>query len=135
MQTNRFYLFVSVLCTVFLLIAVSPMCAQDKQPEYPGGMPALVDFMINNIKYPESARNENAGGVVMVKFKVEQDGSLSAIKTVSEGSQNPREDFVREAVRVIKMMPKWTPGEEQGKKVAVEMMLPVAFKLGPDKKP
>ena len=135
MQTNRFYLFISVLCTAFVLLAISPMAAQDKQPEYPGGMPALVDFMVKNLKYPEAAKKENAEGVVIVKFKVGKDGSLSEIKTVSEGSQNPREDFVREAVRVIRMMPQWTPAEDQGKIVEVEMALPVQFRLGQEKKP
>lgn len=135
MKTNRFYLFVSVLCTVFLLLAISPATAQDKQPEYPGGMSALVDFMVKNLKYPEAAKKENAEGVVIVKFRVGKDGSLSGIKTVSEGSMNPREDFVREAVRVIKMMPKWTPAEDQGKMVEVEMALPVQFELGQKKRP
>ena len=135
MQTNRFYLFISVLCTAFVLLAIPPMAAQDKQPEYPGGMPALVDFMVKNLKYPEAAKKENAEGVVIVKFKVGKDGSLTGIKTVSEGSQNPREDFVREAVRVIRMMPQWTPAEDQGKIVEVEMALPVQFRLGQEKKP
>lgn len=135
MQTNRFYLFVSVLCAAMLLMSVSSLSAQNNQPQFPGGMPGLVEFMVNNIKYPEAAKKENAEGLVLVKFKVGRDGTLSAIKTVSEGSQNPREDFVREAVRVIKMMPKWIPAEDEGKVTEVEMTLPVSFKLGADKKP
>lgn len=135
MQTNRFYLFVSVLSTAFLLMCISPLAAQDKKPEYPGGFPALIDFMAKNIKYPDAARKEKAEGIVVLKFKVGKDGALSAIKTVSEGSQNPREDFVREAVRVVKMMPKWTAGEMDGQKVETEMALPVKFRLDEVKKP
>lgn len=135
MKTNRFYLFVSVLCTAFLLLAIAPANAQDKQPEYPGGIPALMDFLAKNIKYPEAAKKENAEGMVVIKFKIGKDGALSGIKTVSEASQNPREDFVREAVRVVKTMPKWTPGEVNGKVAEVEMALPVKFKLGAEKKP
>lgn len=101
----------------------------DQQPQYPGGMTALIDYMVKNIVYPEAAKKENAEGMVLVKFVVGADGTLSKIKTVSEGSQNPRADFVKEAVRVIKGMPKWIPAEAGGKKVSAEMVLPIKFAL------
>jgi TonB family protein len=129
-----------LLSTAFSLLLVMPLSAQkttakpDKQPEYPGGMPALVDFMIKNIKYPEAAKKEQATGMVLVKFVIGKDGSISGIKTITEGSQNPREDFVRESIRVIKAMPKWTPAEAEGKKVNAEVTLPIKFALD-SKKP
>ena len=129
----------AVLLSAALTMFVSPLSAQktagpDKQPEYPGGFPALVDFLMKNVQYPAEAQKEGAEGVVLVKFLVGKDGALSGIKTVSEQSRNPRADFVREAVRVVKMMPRWNPGEQDGEKVAVEMALPVQFKLA-EKRP
>ncbi|MCB9333367.1 MAG: energy transducer TonB [Lewinellaceae bacterium] len=60
---------------------------------------------------------------------MEKDGHISGIKTITEGSQNPREDFVRESVRVIKGMPNWTPAKTDGKIVSAEVTLPIKFAL------
>ena len=125
----------AALLSAALTMLVSPLSAQqttgaDKEPEYPGGFPALVDFLMKNVQYPAEAKKEGAEGVVLVKFMVGKDGGISGIKTVSEQSRNPRADFVREAVRVVKMMPRWNPAEVDGKAVAVEMALPVQFILG-----
>lgn len=138
MQTKQSFRTVSwLLGAALALFLVSPLAAQkdasaakfDKQPEYPGGTSALIDFMVKNITYPEAAKKEQAEGMVLVKFVVNEDGSLAKFKTISEQSRNPREDFVREAVRVVKAMPKWTPAEAGGKKVAAEMSLPIKFVL------
>jgi len=136
MQTKQSFRTTSwLLGAALALLLVSPLAAQkdaakfDKQPEYPGGTAALIDFMVKNITYPEAAKKEQAEGMVVVKFVVNEDGSLSKFKTVSEQSRNPREDFVREAVRVVKAMPKWTPAEAGGKAVAAEMTLPIKFAL------
>ena len=125
----------SILLTFFSLLLALPLTAQktagpiEKQPEYPGGMPALIDFMVNNIVYLEAAKKEGATGMVLVRFTVKKDGSITGIQTISEGSKNPREDFVRESIRVIKAMPKWLPAEDQGKKVNAEVTLPIKFAL------
>jgi len=141
MQTKQCFRTTSwLLGAALALCLVSPLAAQkdasavklDKQPEYPGGTSALIDFMVKNITYPEAAKKEQAEGMVVVRFVVNEDGSLSKFKTISEQSRNPREDFVREAVRVVKAMPKWAPAEAEGKKVAAEMTLPIKFVL--DKK-
>ena len=140
MQTKQSFRVSRLLGAALFLFLVSPLAAQkeaatlDKQPEYPGGMPALIEFMVKNITYPETARKAQAEGMVFVRFTVNKDGTLSGIKTISEASRNPREDFVREAVRVVKSMPKWTPAEAGGKKVNAEMTLPIKFALD-EKKP
>lgn len=135
-HSNRTWL----LSAAFVLFLVPVLSAQkdaannyDKQPEYPGGMSALVEYMVKNLMYPEAAKQAQAEGLVLIKFFVNEDGTLSGIKTISEASRNPREDFVREAVRVVKSMPNWTPAEKGGKKVKAEMALPVQFKLAQDK--
>ncbi len=138
MKTNHFSLAQCLLTAGFILFLTLGLNAQksvDAQPEYPGGFPALVDFLSKNIKYPEAARKENAEGMVLVKFTVGADGALHGIKTVSEASQNPRADFVMEALRVIKMMPAWKPLVKNGKPVEAEMTLPIQFKLDQEKKP
>ncbi len=135
MQTKHSIRFTWLLGAAFALFLVSPLAAQkeaakfDKQPEYPGGTAALMEFMMKNITYPEAARKEQATGMVLVRFTVNENGSLSGIKTVSEGSSNPRKDFVREAVRVIKSMPKWMPAEVGGAPVKAQMTLPIKFAL------
>lgn len=138
MQTKQNAFVFWLLGTAFSLLLALPAMAQktdnvDKQPAYPGGIPALIDFMVKNIQYPEAAKKEKAEGMVLVKFLVGADGSISKIRTVSESSRNPRADFVKEAVRVVKMMPKWEPAEAGGKTVSAEMALPVKFKLDGDK--
>ena len=143
MQTNRNSLYTMLLSAALMMFLITPVMAQktkaksgpENPPQYPGGTPALMDFMIKNMKYPEAAKKANAEGMVLVRFTVEKDGSLSKIQTITEGSKNPREDFVRESVRVIKSMPKWVPGSQGGKTVRAEMTLPIKFALTDDKKP
>ncbi len=92
-------------------------------------MPALIDYMVQNIRYPEGAKKSGATGMVVAKFTVGKDGAVSKITTLSEASQNPREDFVLESVRVIRAMPRWIPAESEGKLVAAEVTLPIKFAL------
>ena len=135
MQTKHKVHISWLLSAAFALLLALPVSAQkadakpEKQPQYPGGKTALIDYMVNNIKYPEAAKKEGAEGKVVVKFVVGKDGSLSGFKTVAEGSENPREDFAMEAIRVIKGMPKWIPAEADGKVVKAEMALPIKFAL------
>jgi TonB family protein len=118
---------------LYLFVAL-PLSAQktasppEKMPEFPGGMEALIQYMVANIKYPETAQKEKAEATIVVKFKVEKDGSVSGISTANEGSVQ-RSDLVMEAIRVVKGMPKWTPAQDKGKAVSCEMVLPVKFKL------
>lgn len=97
----------------------------DCLPEFPGGWIAVMEYMVKNIKYPEQAEKDGLEGRVVVKFKVETDGSIGDV-TVAK-SLSPVLDA--EAVRVVKNMPRWTPGRENGKTVAVSMSIPIEFKL------
>lgn len=94
-------------------------------PQYPGGQIAMLKYIMENIKYPEQAMKKGIQGRVAVSFIVEKDGSISDVKPVL--SVHPL--LNKEAVRVVKSMPKWTPGKQNGKPVRVRFNLPVMFKL------
>ena len=98
----------------------------DEQPEFPGGMQALMDFLRENIKYPRISRDSGSEGRVIVRFTVNSDGSIQDVE-VAESSGDICLD--KEAVRVVGMMPKWIPGREEGKPVRVKFVLPVNFRL------
>ena len=95
----------------------------EQMPEFPGGMPAMIDFLQANLKYPEDAIKQNVGGRVLVMFVVEPDGSLSNV----EVARKVFPSLDAEAIRVVKTMPKWKPGKEKGKPVRVNFTLPVVF--------
>lgn len=96
------------------------------KPEFPGGMPALVKYLQENIKYPSAALAEKAQGKAFVRFVVEKDGSITNTEII-KSSGNIYLD--NEALRVASNMPKWKPGMQHGKPVRVFFMLPVSFKL------
>ena len=96
----------------------------DEMPSFPGGQSALFDFMAKNIKYPEVAVECGIQGRVLVTFIVKKDGSLSDVRVAK--SVDPSLD--KEAVRIIKSMPKWNPGIHKGKYVNVKFTLPVTFR-------
>jgi TonB family protein len=104
----------------------------EKMPSYPGGDDVRIDFLVRNIKYPEQARKNGIQGKVFVTFIVETDGSITEVK-VLRGIGGGCDE---EAVRVIKLMPKWNPGTDKGQPVRVQFNLPIKFALnaGPDKK-
>lgn len=87
---------------------------------------ALMKFMRSNINYPSIARENNVEGTVAVQFVVEKDGSITNIKV----RHDPGAGLGAEALRVIKLMPKWIPGVQKARKVKVRFNLPVKFKLG-----
>jgi len=91
-------------------------------PEFKGGKKALMDYMINNIKYPKDTQKE---GKVQVSFVIDEKGNVTEAKVVK--SVAPALD--NEALRVINAMPKWTPGKDKGKNVKVKMVLPINFQL------
>ncbi|OFY22819.1 MAG: hypothetical protein A2W98_09570 [Bacteroidetes bacterium GWF2_33_38] len=102
-----------------------PMTQVEKMPEFVGGMEALIQYISKNIKYPKSAAKAGVEGKVFVSFFVNEDGAISGV--VVEKGVSPELD--KEALRVISKMPKWTPGENQGKPVKVALTLPIQFKL------
>ena len=91
----------------------------------PGGQNGLMMFLNHNVKYPSIAEENGIQGRVICKFVVERDGSITEVK-VSK-SVDPSLD--KEAVRVLKSMPKWIPGMQDGKPVRVQYTVPVTFKL------
>lgn len=97
----------------------------DPMPEFPGGQAKLMEYLKNNITYPIEARDMGIEGKVYVGFVVKADGSISDVNV----RRGVHQLLDREAIRVIKSMPKWTPGKQNGKPVNVQMTLPVKFTL------
>lgn len=97
----------------------------EQMPSFPGGDAAMMKYLAENIKYPVSAQKAKEQGRVVVQFIVEKDGAETGVKTVR--SVTPVLDA--EAVRVIKAMPKWTPGRQGGQPVRVKYNVPVSFRL------
>ena len=97
----------------------------EEMPEFPGGMGEAMKFLAKNIKYPVAAQQAKIEGRVIVQFVVERDGSISDIHTMR--SVSPELDA--EAIRVVSLMPKWKPGKQRGKAVAVKYTMPIMFRL------
>lgn len=97
----------------------------EQMPSFPGGKKAMMDYLKENTEYPAKAVKNKIQGRVIVQFTVDEKGRLSDIKVVKsvEPSLNA------EAVRVVKSMPRWNPGTQQGKAVKVRYTLPVTFRL------
>jgi protein TonB len=97
----------------------------EQMPEYPGGLPALLDYLNQNVKYPEDAEKQKIEGRVLAVFVVETDGSISNVEVVKPVFPS----LDAEAVRVLAAMPKWTPGKQSGKLVRVKYTVPINFQL------
>ena len=101
----------------------------ENMPRFPnGGMSALMQYLNENIRYPEAAVKAGVQGRVTVQFIVDKDGSIDDVKTLR--GVNP--DLDAEAIRVIKMMPRWEPGTHKGNPVRVKYTVPVMFRLTPE---
>ena len=95
----------------------------EESPSFPDGEEGRRKFLMDNVKYPDLARDNNIQGTVYVAFVVEPDGSISNIqilKSIGAGCDE-------EAIRVVKLMPKWTPGRQRGKNVRVKISMPIKF--------
>ena len=97
----------------------------EQMPEFPGGQQELMNFLMKNMKYPKEATDKGTQGRVIVQFVVDKDGSVVEPKVVK--SVSPELDQV--ALRVVKMMPKWQPGKQNGEIVRVKYVIPVSFRL------
>lgn len=97
----------------------------EQMPMFPGGDEALIKWLYDNLKYPAIAQDNGIQGRVMVQFTVNKDGSIvdPEIFRGVDGSLD------KEALRVVKAMPKWSPGKQRGKPVRVRYTLPVMFRL------
>lgn len=99
----------------------------EEMPAYPGGDKAMFEFISNNLKYPKSAQGAGTQGRVIVRFVVAKTGEIENV-VVLRGFDKACDE---EAARVVKMMPKWTPGKQGGENVAVNYTIPIVFKIPP----
>ena len=97
----------------------------DVMPEFKGGQEALFKYLGNNIKYPKEAKTNNLQGKVFVSFIIDKKGNITDVKVI----MSVHTLLDQESTRVIKSMPKWKPGKQNGKKVNVQYTLPINFAL------
>ena len=97
----------------------------EQMPQFPGGEAALMKYIKSHINYPPMAAENGIQGTVIVQFFVEQDGSIGKAKV----ARSLDKDLDREALRIVRTLPKFTPGRQNGRAVAVWYTVPVAFKL------
>ena len=132
-----------IACLLFCFSLVAPMAlAQDvidpdeeeepvylvvdQMPQFPGGHQALFDFISTNVIYPTVARENGIEGKTIVQFIVEKDGSITHIQVVRTAG-DPSLD--KEAIRVVRAMPKWIPGKHRGELLRVKYTVPFNFRL------
>jgi TonB family protein len=108
-------------------LIISPLSqdymTEPTMPKYPGGTEKMFEFIADNLRWPDD--DACIQGRVVVSFIVEKDGSLTDVKVIK--SVNPA--FDKEAVRVVKSMPKWEPGMYRGKPARVKYCIPISFRL------
>ncbi len=97
----------------------------ERMPEFPGGEEAMYEFLAKNLKYPQAAKDSNIQGKVYVQFTVDKDGTIINPKVARDIGGGCGE----EALRVVKMMPKWKPGDQRGVKNRTQFHLPITFEL------
>lgn len=103
----------------------APFLTVEEKPSFIGGDKEMYKFLSNNLKYPSAAQRANIQGKVFLKFIVEKDGSISGVETMKGIGFGCDE----EAARVVKLMPKWIAGRQNGRNVRVFFTLPVFFRL------
>lgn len=131
----------SGLCALVLAAMATPLLAQgdaevvyaiaEKMPEYTGGSAALRTFLVSNFQFPVEALEATVTGPVQVSFVVGSNGALRDAKVVR--GQHPALDD--EALRLVRAMPPWTPGQQRGKPVSVLYTMPIRFAMPPKKTP
>jgi protein TonB len=98
----------------------------DIEPSFPGGYSEFVNFIKSTVVYPEMACEMGEQGIVYVRFVVNKNGSIEQVSI----EQGVTDALNKEAIRVVRKMPNWIPGEQNGKKVRASYNLPISFKLG-----
>jgi len=97
----------------------------EQMPQFPGGTAALLKYISHNVKYPVICQENGIQGMVSVSFVINENGEVTNVKAF----RGPDSNLEREAVRVVKSMPKWKPGKQRGRAVKVSYTVPVRFKL------
>ncbi len=116
---------ISIIGYAFEPDEVHSFVSLENPPQFPGGISDFYKFLADNIKYPEEAAKQDIEGNVFASFIVEKDGSLNDIK-IDRGLGYGADE---EAIRILKLSPKWTPGTQNGKIVRVKYNLPIKFSL------
>lgn len=111
------------------VVEQKPFTVVEQMPQFPGGDDALIKYLAKNIKYPEIAKDAGTQGTVYLTFVVDSDGNISKEQVLRSLSGAGAKDCANEALRVVKSMPKWSPGKQNGKAVPVQYNLPVKFTL------
>lgn len=96
-------------------------------PTFPGGHIALMDYISKKTKYPQIEKESGIQGTVWVSFTVEEDGSVADVKILRGVSEGPGCD--KEALRVVKIMPKWIPAKTEGKPIKAKVNLAINFNM------
>jgi TonB family protein len=110
----------------------NPYVLAQKMPEYPnGGSEGMIEFIQEHLEYPMTEKQADIQGTILMQFIVEKDGSLSDIKAIKSVPNG--ENLEKEAARVIRMMPKWKPGMQDGYNVRVYKNVPFYFVLAKKK--
>lgn len=136
MKTKKNHLIILFLGLSLLLGYMPQANAQkalstvEEMPEYPGGLSAMQEFIKENLKYPTDAQDKKIEGRVVVRFVVGTEGDISDVTIV----RNLIASCDAEVVRIVQAMPKWKPGKQKGKNVAVYFNIPIQFKLPKAKK-
>ena len=101
----------------------------ETEPSFPGGDEAMREYLKKTIEYPTEASDNGDEGTVFVDFIVSESGEVREV-TVNDESSERGDSYLRdEAIRVVKSMPRWKPGKQQGKAVEVAFNLPITFRL------
>jgi len=119
------------LATLIAIIAATAMQAQtakfaEQMPSFPGGSKALIAYINNEMNYPKQCIKDKADGRASLNFVVTKEGDIKNV-IVTRSSGNRQLD--NEAIRLVKQMPRWTPGKQNGQPIAVSYSLPVTFKI------
>jgi len=108
------------------IVTELPVLAPDSMPEFPGGMSAMMTYLMDNVKYPADAKKDKKEGRVACSFVITKEGKVTDAHVVKSSGT---ESLDNEALRVVNNMPDWKPGKENGEPVNVHYTIPVVFKL------
>lgn len=97
----------------------------EEKPEFPGGEKALYSYLSRNVKYPKRCRKQKITGKVWTEFTIDKDGTVTDVRVV----RGVHPELDAEAARVIKAMPRWKPGHQDGRAVKVKYTIPISFML------
>ncbi|MBR2379173.1 MAG: energy transducer TonB [Bacteroidaceae bacterium] len=122
---------VLILLVSFVMSMAMNVVAQEREqlPQFPGGDTELMNFVAQNLVYPEQAIKDKVQGRVIVEMVIETTGEVVDAKILR--SVSPECDA--EVLRIVRLMPKWTPGYKDGEPVRTTFVLPVIFKLSRNK--